>query len=266
MNLQESIRRILREESSIPLALRRRVSYDDIEEAFDFALEEMARSMTNPNSVIYKEKKHTTLGVFAKFVIDEMVTIIEQEYFNHYNRVYFNDDNFYYDKIRKPLLKRYGKRIKEKYNEVKRGDINESILKDFPNLFSSVRIEEKTKLEKEVKRVIDKLTEDNEFPENFYGFAVTTFIENKRLTSRELKTGYKGDRVIHITGLFKKPFSEQDANRVGEIMRRISPKIKAMFKPYYDSIRLYSTSTIDSYKGTLYFYENEPYYKPYNFK
>ena len=130
MNLQESIRRILREESSIPLALRRRVSYDDIEEAFDFALEEMARSMTNPNSVIYKEKKHTTLGLFAKFVIDEMVTIIEQEYFNHYNRVYFNDDNFYYDKIRKPLLKRYGKRIKEKYNEVKRGDINESILRE----------------------------------------------------------------------------------------------------------------------------------------
>ena len=139
MNLQEQIRIILKEESSIPLALRRRVSYDDIEEAFDAALERMGGSMENPDSIIYKEKEHTTLRLFAKFVIDEMVTYLEQDYFNDDNRVYFEDDDFYYDKIRKPLLKRYGKRIKEKYNEIKRGDINESILREEKEIPAYIR-------------------------------------------------------------------------------------------------------------------------------
>jgi hypothetical protein len=73
MNLQESIRRILREEGFIPLPIKRRVSPEDIEEAFDYALERMGGSMNNPDSIIYKEKG-TTLKIFAKFVIDEMVT------------------------------------------------------------------------------------------------------------------------------------------------------------------------------------------------
>jgi hypothetical protein len=115
--IQESIRRILKEENFIPLVIRRRLSSDEIEEAFDYALERMGRSMNNQNSVIYKEKKHTTLGLFAKFVIDEMVTYLEQDYFNDDNRIYFSDDDYYYDKIRKPLLRHYGKRIKERYNK-----------------------------------------------------------------------------------------------------------------------------------------------------
>ncbi len=121
MNLQESIRRILREEGFIPLPIKRRVSPEDIEEAFDYALERMGGSMNNPDSIIYKEKG-TTLKIFAKFVIDEMVTYIEQDYFNDNNRIYFSDNDedyeIYHEKIRKPLLRHYGKRIKEKYDEV----------------------------------------------------------------------------------------------------------------------------------------------------
>ena len=60
----------------------------------------------------------STSPLFAKFVIDDMITLIEQQYFNDDNRIYFSDDEFYYNKIRKPLLRHYGKRIKEKYNEV----------------------------------------------------------------------------------------------------------------------------------------------------
>jgi len=104
-------------ESDIPLIIRRRVSAENIEEAFESALDRMGGSMENPNSVIYKEKG-TTLRLFAKFVIDEMVTYLEQDYFNDDNRIYFEDDDFYYDKIRKPLLKNYGSRIKERYNEI----------------------------------------------------------------------------------------------------------------------------------------------------
>jgi len=132
--IKESIRKVLREENLIPLAIRRRVSSDDIEEAFDSALEQNADSMNNPRSIIFKEKEHTTLWVFAKFVIDDMVTHIEQESFNDNNRVYFSDNEEdtkkYHEQIRKPLLKYYGKRIKEKYNEVKSEDINESVLKE----------------------------------------------------------------------------------------------------------------------------------------
>jgi hypothetical protein len=127
---RETIKRILREENFIPSPIKRRISPEDIEEAFEFALEQNADSMNNPRSIIFKEKEHTTLWLFAKFVIDDMVTHIEQESFNDDNRVYFSDneedDEYYHEKIRKPLLRHYGKRIKEKYNEVKLGDINES--------------------------------------------------------------------------------------------------------------------------------------------
>ena len=116
MNLQEHIRKVLREETHIPLTILRRVSAEEIEEAFEYALDRMEYMMENPNSLIYK-KKGTTLRVFAKSVIDEMVTYLEQDYFTDDNRVYFEDDDFYYDKIRKPLLRQYGSRIKERYNK-----------------------------------------------------------------------------------------------------------------------------------------------------
>ena len=121
MNLQESIRRVLKEGGYIPSPIMRRISNDDLEEAFDYALETNATSMDNPNSVIFKEKK-PSLWVFSKFVIDDMVTLLEQEYFNDDNRIYFSDtdedDKTYHEKIRQPLLRHYGKRIKEKYYEV----------------------------------------------------------------------------------------------------------------------------------------------------
>ena len=120
-NLQESIRKVLREGGYIPSPIMRRISNDDLEEAFDYALETNATSMDNPNSVIFKEKK-PSLWVFSKFVIDDMVTLLEQEYFNDDNRIYFSDteedDKTYHEKIRQPLLRHYGKRIKEKYYEV----------------------------------------------------------------------------------------------------------------------------------------------------
>jgi hypothetical protein len=122
MNLQEQISRIQSmmgaiNESDIPLIIRRRVSAENIEEAFESALDRMGGSMENPNSVIYKEKG-TTLRLFAKFVIDEMVTYLEQDYFNDLDRIYFDDDDYYYNEIRKPLLNYYGRRIKEKFDEV----------------------------------------------------------------------------------------------------------------------------------------------------
>jgi hypothetical protein len=117
MNLKEHIRKILKEGSHIPSFIRRRLSFEDIEEAFESALDRMSGSLNNPDSFIYK-KKGITLEVFVICVIDEMVTYIEQDYLNDDNRIYFDDDDFYYDEIRKPLVNYYWSRIKERYDEI----------------------------------------------------------------------------------------------------------------------------------------------------
>ena len=272
MNIKESIRRILREESSIPLALRRRVSYDDIEEAFQDSLDDAIESAYNSKSVFWRVRNDKRWWVFSKWVIDDMITLLEQEFFSDDNRVYFDDGDFYYEKIRKPLIAYYKDRLEEAFYEilknknlmeVKRGNINESILRE--ERFLS-RIEEDTKLEKEIKKVIDKLTKDDQFPENFYKFTVNSFIDNTFLTPKEINDGHIGNRIIIVTGLFKKPFPEEDSDEVGKVMKRIAPKIKAMFKPFYDEIRLHSTSTIDSYLQYLDYYEQYPEYVPYRYK
>jgi hypothetical protein len=49
-----------------------------------------------------------------------MVRLLEQDLFTDGNRIYFDiEEDFYRDKIRKPLLRYYGSRIKERYNEIK---------------------------------------------------------------------------------------------------------------------------------------------------
>ena len=142
MNLQESIRKVLREGGYIPSPIMRRISNDDLEEAFDYALETNATSMDNPNSVIFKEKK-PSLWVFSKFVIDDMVTLLEQEYFNDDNRIYFSDteedDKTYHEKIRQPLLRHYGKRIKEKYYEVMSSNDEEIIQENIRRVLKEKR-------------------------------------------------------------------------------------------------------------------------------
>jgi len=116
MNLRERIRMVLREEKHIPSVIKRRISPEDLEDAFKTSLEENSESLNNPNSILYKE----TLWYFAEWVIDEMVRLLEQDLFTDGNRIYFDiEEDFYRDKIRKPLLRYYGSRIKERYNEIK---------------------------------------------------------------------------------------------------------------------------------------------------
>ena len=162
-----------------------------------------------------------------------------------------NDNNPQIDKIVKKLK---SKSLKESIKRILREE-----------RFLS-RIEEDTKLEKEIKKVIDKLTKDDQFPENFYRFTVNSFIDNTFLTPKEINDGHIGNRTIIVTGLFKKPFSEKDSDKISEVMKRIAPKIKAMFRPFYDEIRLHSTSTIDSHLQSLDYYEEYPVYVPYRYK
>jgi len=112
MNLKESIRIILKEETQIPSIIRRRVPIKDIEKAFKFSLDDNFRWFSNHDTTIEFE-------AFAKNVIDGMITLIEQDHFNDDSRIYFDDDNFYFEQIRKPLLKLYYDRIKTKHNKIK---------------------------------------------------------------------------------------------------------------------------------------------------
>jgi hypothetical protein len=130
MDLQETIRKELRKEGGIPLVIKRRVKPSDIEEAFDYALEENALCVTNPNCSLYRDD---SFWVFSKFVIDDMVTLFEQEYFSNEDRIYFSDNEedykYYHKEIRQPLINYFWNRMKKKHETVlkKRGSLKEEI-------------------------------------------------------------------------------------------------------------------------------------------
>ena len=125
MNLQESIRRILREELSP--RVRRRVAPDEMEkeflESFDYA---------------YKIKKRTKVSPtdFLDELIYSTITILLDGF--HWKFVStLPEDEFWYDDIHTELENHYKDRIKEMYNE--RRGINESILKEETELPAYIR-------------------------------------------------------------------------------------------------------------------------------
>lgn len=73
MNLQESIKKILKEETGFPLALRRYFSFDEIEDAFKSSLAE-----NMDHFKMYRIFK--SLKTFEKIVIDGMITNLEERY------------------------------------------------------------------------------------------------------------------------------------------------------------------------------------------
>ena len=112
MRIEETIKRILREETQIPSVIRRRVTNSDIEEAFLKALDFIDYQRLHNQ---FSPVKNISLKTFTKLVIDEMATSLEQDYFNDENRIYFNDET-YHDEIRVPLMNYFFDRIKKRYN------------------------------------------------------------------------------------------------------------------------------------------------------
>jgi hypothetical protein len=99
--------------------------------------------------------------------------------------------------------------------------------------------EEKTnhsKLENRVKKMIDNLTKDIEFPENFYDFMVDV-IEDKKYN----------ENILKITTVMKKPFSQEDSDEIDEVKRDIVRQIKSFFKGMFDRISGGGTSTLEFY-------------------
>ena len=125
--LKESIRRVLREETNVPLSFRRRITNSDTEEEFLKALDSIDYSRLHNQ---FSPIKNISLKTFAKLVIDEMYMYLEKDYFSDEDSLLFDDDKIYHEKIRVPLMSYFGDRIKKRYNGNK---INESVDKTYDN-------------------------------------------------------------------------------------------------------------------------------------
>jgi len=132
--------------SLIPSTIRRRVSPEDLEEAFQDSLDDAIESAYDSKSVFWRVRNSKRWWVFSKWVIDDMITLLEQEFFSDDNRVYFDDGDFYYEKIRKPLITYYKDRLEEAFYE---------ILKN-KNLMEEKKISMKKKSNYDPKKVVHK--------------------------------------------------------------------------------------------------------------
>ena len=127
---------------------------------------------------------------------------------------------------------------KIKFDDVKSVSIN-FIFKGIDQFKYINEEEEKinhNKLENRVKKMIDNLTKDYEFPDNFYGFMVD-LIEDKRYN----------ENILKITTVMKQPFSEKDSDKIDRIKRDFMPQIKSFFKGMFDRISGGGTTTLEFY-------------------
>ena len=92
-------------------------------------------------------------------------------------------------------------------------------------------------LEKQVKKIIDHFTKDIEFPENFYDFMVDIINDEKY-----------NEKILKVTTVMKKPFSEEDSNNLDTIKRKFMHKIRPMFQNNFDRFSTGGTSTLQAYK------------------
>lgn len=127
---------------------------------------------------------------------------------------------------------------KLKFDEVKTIDIRYTFkgIDQFKHINEEEEKSNHNKLENRVKKMIDTLTKDIEFPENFYGFMVDV-IEDKKYN----------ENILKITTVMKKPFSQEDSDEIDEVKRDIIRQIKSFFKGMFDSVSGGGTSTLEIY-------------------
>ena len=112
MNLQESIRRILKEK--LTARIRRRIPYDEMENEF-FESFDSAYNLTKRKKLFLDELIYTTITMMMDGVHWRFVSTLPE-------------DEFWYDDIHKELENHYRDRITQMYNE--RRGIKESILRE----------------------------------------------------------------------------------------------------------------------------------------
>jgi len=125
MNLKQSIRRILREESNIPKVIARRVTLDELDKIFERSLDDNTLDYENPLSIMYGR----SYKAFAKVVIDDMITELESEF----GIPFIDDTDKYNEKYREPLFRHYAPIIKDRYIDITSNNVDESVLKEEAN-------------------------------------------------------------------------------------------------------------------------------------
>ena len=122
MNLKESIRRILREESNIPKVIARRVTLDELDKIFERSLDVNTEDYENPLTIMYGR----SYKAFAKVVIDDMIVELQGEL----GIPYLDDEDEYNEKYREPLLRHYAPIIKDRYMDITSNNVDESVLRE----------------------------------------------------------------------------------------------------------------------------------------
>ncbi len=110
MNLQESIRRILREESKPILMIRRRVPYNDLEREFSESLDMSSNMLRNTNK---EDGSIMSLNMFIDVTISILMDGIHYELYST-----MPEDSQWYGEAIESLKDYYKDRIKSRYKKL----------------------------------------------------------------------------------------------------------------------------------------------------
>ena len=114
MNIQESIRRILKEETKLNPMILRRVSFDELETEFADSLEDVEDRFKRNYGTLDLDYKEG-LRLYTRLVISGLIDAIHW----HIHST-TPDDAFWYDEVFKSLKNHYQNRIELKYRTMKR--------------------------------------------------------------------------------------------------------------------------------------------------
>ena len=109
-NLQESIRRILREESKPILMIRRRVPYDDLEKEFSESLDMSSNMLRNTN------KEDGSIMSLNRFIDVTISILMDGIHYELYSTM--PEDSQWYDEAMESLKDYYKDRIKSRYKKL----------------------------------------------------------------------------------------------------------------------------------------------------
>ena len=110
MNIQETIRRILREESKPALMIRRRVPYDDLEREFSESLDMSSNMLRNTN------KEDGSIMSLNRFIDVTISILMDGIHYELYSTV--PEDSQWYGKVIESLKDYYKDRIKSRYKKL----------------------------------------------------------------------------------------------------------------------------------------------------
>ena len=109
-NLQESIRRILREESKPTLMIRRRVPYDDLEREFSESLDMSSNMLRNTN------KEDGSIMSLNRFIDATISILMDGIHYELYSTM--PEDSQWYGEAIESLKDYYKDRIKSRYKKL----------------------------------------------------------------------------------------------------------------------------------------------------